>query len=297
MREVEATPLGTIPIAEVSGLARGVDAAGRPAVLAVGDGAATVAWAALGADLNRLDWQTLDLSHASGTRIPQEDPQLEAVAVDGHMTVVLVQESPNRAEVIDAPTRRVRAHVAFEVGRHASLEDVHESWHDPEGSHTEGIVLMRRGHVLLVKEKDPAALLEFGPAGDPPLGLTPGAWLPYDQPWEVAQGEVVLTCLAAWRPSKELAARCPDFSDAAVDGDGRLLLTGDQAGVLVSVTAHEPAADPFGGRFDAQGIWRVRGIRDKPEGLVVLPDGDLLIACDRRKVTGNLFRVAAADVR
>jgi hypothetical protein len=296
-RSIRARGLGAIPLPEVSGLARGRNAAGRDVIVAIGDRAGTVAWAALDDDLDALVWQTLDLRHAEGTRIPDRDPQLEAVAVDGRMTVVLVQESPIRAEAIDAPSRSVRAHLTFVVPDVPTLREIRESWLDPDGSRAEGIVLMRGGHVLLVKEKDPAALLEFGPAGSRPLGLLPEAWLPPDEAWEVADGDVELTCLAAWRPGEELASLCPDYSDAAVDTTGRLLLTGDQAGALVAVGAHRPAEDPFAGRFEAEALWIVDGIEDKPEGVVVLPHGDVLIACDRRKVRRNLFLVAAADLR
>lgn len=295
--KVKARRVGSIPLKEVSGLARGRDRDGNRIVVAIGDGAALIAWAPLAGDVEDLRWQSADLSHAAGSRIPRKDPQIEGVALDGRMGVVIVQEFPNRAEVIDAVSRSVRAQVVFDVPDLPSLADVHASWQDPNSSHSEGIVLMRNGHVLLVKEKDPAALLEFGPVGDQPLGLGSESWLPDDQTWVVGPGEVTLTCLAAWRPSEDLRRACPDFSDAAVGGDGRLLMTGDQAQVLVAVDALPAAADPHDGEFPAAGMWRVSGIEDKPEGLAVLPNGDVLIACDRRKVTGNLFLVAGEQLR
>ena len=36
------------------------------------------------------------------------------------------------------------------------------------GRRIESLVLADRGHLLIVKEKNPAAILEFGPAGDEP---------------------------------------------------------------------------------------------------------------------------------
>ena len=57
-----------------------------------------------------------------------------------------------------------------------------------------------------------------------------------------------------------------------------------------------PAAEPFDGVFSAEVVVRVKGLADKPEGLVVLPDGDVLIACDMRATDEeNLFLVASAD--
>jgi hypothetical protein len=291
-----ARPVGTIPLPEVSGLALGRDAQGRHAVMAIGDRAATVAWALLAEDVADLEWQTLDLRHAEGSRIPEVDPQLEAIAVDGQMGVVLMQESPNRAEFIDGPSRRVRASVSFEVPDLAALADVHVSWRDPRCSHTEGIVLMRRGHALLIKEKDPVALLEFGPAGQEPLGIGPDSWLPDGAAWQVGSGDVVLSCLAAWRPDAQLRQASPDLSDAEVGPDGGLLLTGDQARVLVALGRHPPAEAPYAGTIRARAAWQLAGIEHKPEGLVVLPGGDVLIACDRRKVRTNLFMVAASEL-
>jgi hypothetical protein len=55
------------------------------------------------------------------------------------------------------------------------------------------------------------------------------------------------------------------------------------------VHGRPPAGDPYRGEFDADRIWQLSGIRAKPEGLAVLPDGAVLVACDRRKVKPNLF--------
>ena len=78
-------------------------------VAAIGDRAATIAWAQVGDGTEDLDWQTLSLTEAEGTRIPKDDPQLEAIAVDGALGILVVQESPCRAEYIDAKRRRVLA--------------------------------------------------------------------------------------------------------------------------------------------------------------------------------------------
>jgi hypothetical protein len=37
------------------------------------------------------------------------------------------------------------------------------------------------------------------------------------------------------------------------------------------------------------------GIKDKPEGIVVLENLDVLVACDRRKPTKNLFVIPRAE--
>lgn len=292
--KARADPVGTIPLPEVSGLALGRGQDGRPMLVAVGDRAARIAWAPVDRGFRELRWETVDLSTAQGTAIPTEDPQLEALAVDGAQGILLVQEYPNRAELVDAVSRRVRARIELAVPDGPGRSELHRAWTDPHGSHAEGVVLLRDGHLLVVKEKDPPTLLEFGPADHRPGGLGPRTWLAPDAPWEVADGEATLVLLAAWHAGAGLRAECPDLSDAHVDPAGRLVLLSDQGRALLVVPPLPPAADPWEGTFEVEALVRLVGVVDKPEGLVVLPDGDVLLACDRRKVKRNLYAVARA---
>ncbi len=294
--DVTAEPVGTIPLSEVSGLALGRDRGGRMTVAAIGDRKATIAWAAVSEGLADLEWQTLPLRDAQGTRIPHHHPQLEAIAMDGALGLLLVQETPCRAEYIDISHRRVLAHVTLDIPDGAGSAELRRSWRDPDGSHAEGVVMLRDGHLLIVKEKDPAALLEFGPADQSPRGFGPGQWLEPGDPWWEGGGsahaqEVPLVLLAAWSPTAEMASVCPDLSDAEVGPGGNLVLLSDKGSSVAVVPPSTPAPDPFAGSFQAAVVWRLSGVHDKPEGVVVLPDGGVLVACDRPKVKKNLFVV------
>jgi hypothetical protein len=298
--DVKARTVGDIPLAEVSGLAIGRDREDRVTVAAIGDRAATIAWAQVGDDIVDLDWQTLSLMHAEGTRIPGTDPQLEAIAVDGALGILLVQETPCRAEYIDARHRRVLAHVTLDIPTGCGSQALRRSWEDPDGSHAEGVVMLRDGHLLVVKEKDPAALLEFGPAGDAPLGFGAGTRLEAGKAWrEVAAAppaqEVSLVLLAVWEPTTAMREVCPDLSDATVGPAGNLILLIDQGRCIAVVPASGPGPDAFAGSFEATAAWRMSGIEDKPEGIVMLPTLDVLVACDRRKPRRNLFVIPRAQ--
>jgi hypothetical protein len=298
--DVEARRVGGIPLAEVSGLAVGRDRQDRVTVAAIGDRAATIAWAPVGEDIEDLDWQTLSLSEVEGTRIPGTDPQLEAIAVDGALGILLVLETPCRAEYIDARQRRVLAHITLEIPAGCGSEALRRSWEDPDGSHAEGVVMLRDGHLLIVKEKDPAALLEFGPQGDAPRGFGPGAWLEAGVPWwqgvpGSSAPEVPLILLAAWEPTAELLLACPDLSDATVGPGGNLVLLSDEGRSAAVVSAAAPGPDPFAGSVGGIAAWRISGIEDKPEGIVMLPTLDVLVACDRRKPKKNLYVIPRAQ--
>jgi hypothetical protein len=287
-------------LAEVSGLARGRNRDGQVTVAAIGDRAATIAWATVGDAIEELDWQTLSLREVQGTRIPSADPQLEAIAVDGALGILLVQESPCRAEYIDARQRRVLAHITLDLPEDVRCEALRASWGDPNGSHAEGVVLLKDGHLLIVKEKDPAALLEFGPAGDTARGFGGDRWLDAGQPWwqgvtSPAEQEVAMVLLASWAPTPQMLAASPDLSDAEVGPAGNLILLSDQGSSIAVVPAGSPAPDPFAGSFEAMLVWRMSGLADKPEGIVVLPNLDVLVACDRKKPKKNLFVIPRAS--
>ena len=183
---------------------------------------------------------------------------------------------------------------AGERGSSGSTRLLAASWADPKGSHTEGVVLLRDGHLLVVKEKDPPALVEFGPAGQEPRGFGPNQWLPAGEAFSAGEGTVELTALAAWFPDRALQKACPDLSDAGA-GPTHLVLLSDKGQAVAVVPPCAPAGDPFSGEFQAEVVFRVRGLPDKPEGLAVLPSGDVLIACDLPSATmDNLVVVPRA---
>jgi hypothetical protein len=301
IRDVVAERLGAVPLPEVSGLAIGLNRDARTTVAAIGDHAATIAWAELGESIEDLEWQTLSLQEAQGTQIPASDPQLEAIAVDADVRILLVQEFPCRAEYIDARSRRVLAHIALEIPDGVGSEVLRESWRDPDGSHAEGVVMLRDRHLLVVKEKDPVALLEFAPVGDAARGFGGDRWLDAGQTWWEGIGadgaqDVTLVLVAAWAPTDVMTTACPDLSDAAAAPNGALVLLSDQGRSIAVVPdgTGSPARDPFDGSFEAISVWRISGLK-KPEGIVVLPDLDVLVACDRRKLTKNLFVIRRTE--
>src|SRR5580704_17655725 len=108
----------------------------------------------------RIGRHTSAIAELSGSMLPQDDPQIEAVCADGLGRVLLLQETPPRVELIDPKALKVVASVDLAVeGR----GEIARAWSDPEGSRGEGMVLLPGGHLLVAKEKKPAAFIEFGP--------------------------------------------------------------------------------------------------------------------------------------
>jgi len=272
-----------VPLREVSGVCLLHGRRGAMSLFAIGDRVAVAAWARLPRkDAARLDWRKTSIARLTGSRLPKHDPQIEAVCADGAGRVLLLQETPPRAELADIAASRVVASIALDVpGR----DELARSWSDPDGSRGEGAVFLRNGHLLVAKEKRPSALIEFGPRGARSRGFVRGAQLKDGARWPIAAGNHRYVALAVWWPDKTLAKGCADFSDLEVAADGRLYLLSDKSGSIARLDDLAPG----GGTASLTSGWRIRKIDGKAEGLAFTPSGRAIVALDTRKARHNLL--------
>jgi hypothetical protein len=156
--------------------------------------------------------------------LPKHDPQIEAVCADGLGRVLVLQETPPRVELIDPKALKVVASIDLAVeGR----GEIAQAWSDSKGSQGEGAVLLPGGHLLVAKEKKPAAFIEFGPPHSQSRGLVRGGALAAGKRWPIRKGHYRFVALSIWLPDKTLAKTCADFSDLEIGPDGYLYLLSD----------------------------------------------------------------------
>jgi len=268
--KLEVRDVADVPLREVSGLVlRGTD------LLAVGDHDPVVFSAPL--QPWPLQWQGIDLA---GLELPDGGTQFEAIQPTSAHTVLVLQEQPARVLHIDLAGPALIGTLLLDVPEGHRLR---EAWLGDRSSRGESLVLTDRGHLLVVKEKDPSAILEFGPADDDPVGWRRGgATVP------PAAGDAALTVLATWWLAEELAKRLPDISDATVGPDGRLYLLSDQGSAIARLP---DSLDPQGGEVEAAAIWLIAGSPENAEGLVILDDGTVLVGLDTKSPRRNLLRL------
>jgi hypothetical protein len=262
--------IADIPLREVSGLALQ-----GPHLIAVGDHDPAVFIAPV--EPWPLEWRALDLAEL---RLPDGGVQFEAIAPTGEHTALVLQEQPARVLQLDLSGPALAGSLHLEVPEGHSLR---EAWLGDRSSRGESLVLADRGHLIIVKEKGPAAILEFGPVDDAPVG-----WRRGERGVPPAVGDQTLSVLATWWLSKALAKALPDISDATVGPDGCLYLLSDQGSAIARLPE---ILDPAGGTVDATQIWRIAGSPENAEGLVILDDGTPLVALDTKSAKRNLLRL------
>lgn len=143
---------------------------------------------------------------------------------------------------------------------------------------------MKDGHLLIAKEKDPAAFIEFGPVGDAPAGFDSGSALEGGARWPIEEGDHVFGPLAVWMPSVKLQAACEDFSDLEVGPDRRLYLLSDKSASIVrlgDLTVGDAVAR-------ADEVWELPTLDGKPEGLALTRNGRAIVALDTKWAKENL---------
>ncbi|HEY1362773.1 MAG TPA: hypothetical protein VGF60_11065 [Xanthobacteraceae bacterium] len=243
---------------------------------------AKIAWFSLPrTDGGRIDWHTSSIGKVSGSMLPKHDPQIEAICADGAGRVLLLQETPPRVEVIDPEKSKVVASIDLALEGRGRIA---RAWSDPKGSRGEGMVLLPGGHLLVAKEKKPAALIEFGPPNSRPRGLVRGGALAENERWPIKKGHHRFVALAIWLPDEALAGICADFSDLAIGPDGCLYLLSDESFTIARLD-DLPAG---GGTAALLGAWRLGDLDGKPEGLAFTAQGRAVVGLDTRKPRRNL---------
>ena len=287
-RRLKVSRVVDVPLREVSGICLRRGRNGRMFLLAVGDRVAKIAWSSLPRDdEGAIDWRKDGIAKLPGSMLPKHDPQVEAVCADGPGRVLLLQETPPRAEFIDPREQRVIASIDLEVGGDGKIA---RAWSDPNGSRGEGVVLLPGGHMLVAKEKKPSCLIEFGPPHSRSRGLVRGGALPDGGRWSIRKGNQRFVALATWLPDKKLAKACADFSDLEIGPDGYLYLLSDKSSTIVRLDNLQAG----GGTAALLDVWRLGDLEGKPEGLAFTARGRAIVGLDTRKARRNLVLLEPA---
>ena len=272
-------------LAEVSGLALRRDPSGAAELIAISDRSTTLARLRAAADdrlaadrrgrratrHHAVGGLPADLDHAD------RGSQWEGVAAVADGRVLVLREYGSELLVL-SPDLHFERRIAL---RHP--------WEGDGQAGLESLLLLRNGHVVSAKQRDPLRLLEFGPAGDEPAGLTPTTVAAPGEPVALDAG-AEWRCLGSWEFAGDPV---PSANDLAVH-DGQLYVISSAARAIVRVPLPASAGRPL----RVEDRWPLpRSARDggKAEGLLVDERLGVLVALDAHaEGKDNLFRLGKA---
>lgn len=267
MDELEIRDSWRVELSELSALAVRPAGTGRaPQLLGVGDSAFRIV---LGdAEPPGSSHLSDDLSGAVGQG-SDTSSQWEGLAADAPGRVFVLQEHAGPGDELShvfvfAPDLELVAVLELVV-------DVDEewavAWRDHDNARGEAITLLRDGHLLVAKQKDPVRLIEFGPKGAAAAGLGAATFLSADEGLDLPDGSRVdYHVLASWGIRKSDRESLESISDLAVL-DGEMYAISRKSRVVAKLETDVQAQDETVG---IERLWRVPEQIQHPEGLVIL---------------------------
>ncbi len=271
-----------LPVVEASGITIRRTERGS-VVLVVGDRTSEVGACVVGARGELDDWSILDLAKLPGWPLPPGDSQFESIAADGGSLVALMCEDPPVVLIADTITREFCAEVHLTAPAGSVLDG---QW-DDASSRGEGLVFLRGGRLLVAQEKRPRALIEFGPVGTEPRGLSSEDFLAPGESWDAPTGQVDFVPLSTWKLKSAAKKALGDVSAIGTDPEGNLWLLSDKSQRVGRLALDLPLAPGDDEVRDLDEIWELPDGAVKPEGIAALGDGRVLVALDTRSTTGN----------
>lgn len=277
-----------VPIQEVSGLALAHNSSNSIDIYAIGDASYDIDHFSLKDSSHnvRIDKHNVaDIINKNS----KDSSQWEAIATDGKDNICILAEVSSKIFCLNSDLKKERSHFKLDV---SSIKSLKRIWDKEPNSRGEGMILMKKGHILLLKEKKPSLLIEFGPNNDAPLGYDKDSLLQngteFDQP-----KSGYLVALKIWEFSKNLVALAKDASDITVGPDQRIYILSDENNVLIRL---EEFLKPDEAKVHASEYWKLPKQIEHAEGLVIDNEMHPWVSCDiKKKDRPNIFHLIFID--
>ena len=197
-------------------------------------------------------------------------------------TVHLLQESTGSIFVFNRAMDRILARTMLDF-----FPDRHEKSARTDNSLGEGFLPLAKGHVLVAKEKFPAALIEFGNRNAKAHGYDPQQPAPSAT---VTASTRTLYPLHYWRLPLNDDKHC-DLSDVTRSDDGELYGISQICQRIYRFAALDPRTE----HLELLQSWHLGARIKAPEALVVIAPHTFLVASDIKQPRHNLWLLATAD--
>jgi uncharacterized protein YjiK len=284
--ELEIMTAWDLDLREVSAICERPAGHGRPRqVLAVGDQTHHLLVGGLEAGgPGRFERRDLAPLLADAGLPTPESSQWEGLDTDSTGRVFVLREVPGTVLVFDANLQTLRHVFPLTVEDDPGELEVWEADHNALG---EGLLLLRNGHLFVVKEDKPRQLLEFGRPGARAEGLHDGLPVAHAAEFPTPlEHRVTFRLLTGWDLGGEAMERIGDLSDVTVGPDGRIYVLSDESRCIARLQA---TLDPDDRLVEVDRIWHLPDRLRQPEGLVITRDWEVLVATDHDEPRENLF--------
>lgn len=281
-----------VPLKEISGMVSFLNA-GQPELAFIGDAKSTIYIKSEDQDYSFKDklverfslCQTEEFDEC-GKAIKKMSKNWEGLAIDGQQRFFVLQEHSQSIVVLNRAVDTIEHAIHFNFARafgDAVAKGARKMKKDTLG---EGVILMKRGHILVSKEAFPVALVEFGPEGDTALGLNAESVLAEGEAFQTdaERFHINLVPLANWVLATH--GKC-DISDLALDTNRNLLALSEDCLSIQRYPSLAPGQDAV-----ASETYVLPGEIKSPEALAVRGNEWLVGSDVANKKQYNFYRLS-----
>ena len=218
----------------------------------------------------------------------KNNSQWEAVAADKDR-VFMLAEGSSKVSVFNNDMKKFEGTIELKISKtHILFAD----WDKDTNSRGEGLILLDNGHMLLLKEKNPVLLIEFGPKGEAAGGFKPGDAVAGKESFPFNKNTNEFIPLKHWDLGANSQSQLSDASDLAVGPDGKLYILSDHSGRIVAI---ENVLKPSEDKFKVKAAWILPKKVEKAEGLGFTPAFEPIVVSDIGGKDKNLFILTKLD--
>lgn len=211
------------------------------------------------------------------TPVGDTNPQRESIASDSTGRIFVLGETSGIMTIFEPNGKTVKHTITIKYP---------SAWSSGNAG-AESFVLLKNGHMLLVKEKDPVTIAEVGPEGAAPKGFTKGMGVRYKDTYPLPSGtSSKLAILKTWSLGDNTGSIATDVSDAAIGPSGDLYLLTDQGRAILQM---QDGISTSEGKVKALKVWNLPKDVKKPEGLTFLDDGTPVVCSDMPDPGAQVF--------
>ena len=211
------------------------------------------------------------------TETDGEQSEWESVFSDESGRVYIVKENPGSVLILSKDLSKVEHRVS--IDRLLST--------DKKNSGSEGLFPLKNGHFIVVNEKDPLEIIEFGPSDEKSQGYTSSLNIESRGQFPMGKIKDRYSALHLWTPDSGTLDSLKDSSGINVDSEGRIYLLSDEERKIALLGNELPSAK---NTFSATKYWTLPKKLKNPEGMVIDTNNQPIIAIDNKKSDKpNLF--------
>jgi uncharacterized protein YjiK len=207
----------------------------------------------------------------------------ESVFSDETGRVFIVQENPAMILIVSADLTKVEGQIALRPSPKGA-----ESQPAKGNSGGEGLVPLKNGHFLVLKEKNPLQVIEFAPAGEEAAGYLAELSIERKGTFPIPKVSPTEFFPAfTWQLSSEHEELFEDSSGLNPDPNGTLYLLGDQKNLIGRIG---PKLKKDKALIKIDHLWSLPSSIRQPEGMVIDENDQPIVAVDRKNTKRpNLF--------